>query len=256
LVTDHIFPTRPERLEPDALLEAIVEVRFQTDELAEITVGKLTESEMWGNYRRSRLPIADIPQPVRDADPVLRFAPIIEMVRTDGLRAVKIGGKVISYHITKVYPGWSIFRPEIHNVIAFVDEKIGAINFVRIGFRYVNVFSRARHSVAGFEDTKLAITLSGHTISEKVNLNYIRSEDDADIAVKIATPGFVSGPLPSDFSLFFDIDLSTKEGFVATSRNVVEDWVERAHAREKEEFFDLLTDAVIAKLTPEGNGAS
>ena len=81
------------------------------------------------------------------------------------------------------------------------------LDFVRIGFRYINLFFPNKHGVKGIEDTNLSITLGGQSIVSQVNLNYNKLHDDMNVAVRIATPGFVTGPLPPDFSLLCDIDL-------------------------------------------------
>lgn len=244
----------PAKLEPDAIVEALVELRFETPELAEITVGRLSDNTFWSDYSHARLPVADIPQPIRDSDPNLRFQPLIEMTRSDGLRAAKIGGRVLSYHVTRIYPGWEVFRKEIDQVIDHVSQKIGSLNFVRVGFRYINVFTPDKHGVGGIADTNLAINLDGKPISSPVNLSYRKVAQDAIIGVRIATQGFVIGQLPPDFSLLFDIDLATTEGFAATQPDVVRDWIERAHLLEKAEFFSLLPKAVIDRLTPKTEG--
>ena len=110
-VPDVAMGALPALLYPDAILEALVEVRFDSKEIAEVVVGRLIDSPIWDTYQQSRTAIADIPQPIRESDQNLRFQPTIELRRPDGLRAVKIGGHMLSYHVMTKYPGWAVFMP-------------------------------------------------------------------------------------------------------------------------------------------------
>jgi uncharacterized protein (TIGR04255 family) len=247
---DKLARPHPSRLEPDAIQEALVEFRFETSELAEITVGRLSDATFWSSYSHMRLPVADIPQPIRDSDPTLRYQPIIEISRSDGLRAAKIGGRVLSYHVVNQYPGWDAFRAEIKGVLNHVSEKITDVAFIRIGFRYINLFQSDRHGIRDISDTNLSITLAGEKISSKVNLNYIKSDSEAQITVRITTPEIVTGTLPPNVSLLCDIDVATLDGFKPTNLDDLAAWIDRAHDAEKAEFFSLLPPSVVDRLTP------
>src|SRR4051812_17635047 len=105
--------TLPDRIEPDAIVEALVEFRFEHTELSELVLGRLVDLPCWEGFEQARLPTADIPQPIRDADPNLRYQPLIELRNSNGSRTAKIGGHVLSYHVTGAYPGWTTFQREI-----------------------------------------------------------------------------------------------------------------------------------------------
>jgi uncharacterized protein (TIGR04255 family) len=77
-------PVLPERIDPDAIIEALVEFRFEHSELPELMLGRLLDAQLWEGHTQTRLPTADIPQPIREMDPNLRYQPLVELRKSDG----------------------------------------------------------------------------------------------------------------------------------------------------------------------------
>src|ERR1700730_18206799 len=139
----------PERISPDAIIEALVEFRFEHgDELPEAIVGRLLDAPLWTDYAKVRLAKEDSPQTIRENDPNFRYMPIIELRKKDTSRIAKVGGHVISYHVLAPYPGWAVFRKEIETVLYSIVEKLKSADFSRLGFRYINVFRPDEHQVS------------------------------------------------------------------------------------------------------------
>ena len=101
----------PKKLKNDAIVEALLEVRFDMATMPEILFGQLADYERWKGFKQGRLPVYDIPAPLREADPNLRFQPVFEL--SSEQRFVRVGPQVISYHRTMPYVGWDRFRPEL-----------------------------------------------------------------------------------------------------------------------------------------------
>jgi len=114
----------PRKLKKDAVAEALLEVRFDSTELGELVVGKLASHEMWRSFPSSRLPLADIPAPVRQADPNLAHQAVLERRNPDVTRVVKIGDRVFSYHALPPYPGWEALEPELLRAMEFVFGSV------------------------------------------------------------------------------------------------------------------------------------
>ena len=246
----------PERIDPDAIIEALVEFRFERAELPEAIVGRLLDAPLWADYSQIRLPTADIPQPIRESNENFRYLPIIELRNKDNTRSVKIGGHVFSYHVLPLYPGWVTFLQELRTVLTTIIEKLKSDDFSRLGFRYINVLRPDEHHVSGLADTKISVTVSNERLTEAVNLNYRRTfESDHTVTVKVSTPEFVAGQVRPGYSLLCDIDVATKgeislKGFVAAL-----DWITTAHDLEKDEFFKILPDAITEQLTVKEGAA-
>jgi uncharacterized protein (TIGR04255 family) len=247
-------PTFPKRIYPDALIEAIVEFRLDTPEFAEIVVGRLLDVPSWAEFQRIRLPIADIPQPVRDVDIGLRYQPSIELRDQSGARVVKIGSHVLSYHAVGTYPGWAALSEEIYDALEQVVKRVPAVTFPRIGFRYINVFRSEQHHVRGIEDLQLTVSVGGLAVHSSVNINYVLSnESDHIVTVRIATPDLVQGPIANEYSVYCDIDVASRGGLTLSGVDQARNWVDQAHMIEKAEFFKILGPELTDRLSrPEG----
>jgi uncharacterized protein (TIGR04255 family) len=239
----------PERIDPDAIVEALVEFRFEHSELPELVLGRLLDTQAWEGHTQKRLPAADIPQPIREMDANLRYQPLVELRKSDGDRVAKIGGNVMSYHVVGQYPGWTTFRTEIEKTLQEVITKLKSPQFSRIGLRYINALRPEEHYVRGLMDTNIVIKVGERTLTESVNVNYNRAFGANHIVtVKVATPDLVTGNLRAGYSLLCDIDVGSKVGNAITDYAGVIAWIQEAHILEKTEFFAILPDNVINKL--------
>ena len=111
--------TLPTKLKADAIVEALCQVQFVSDDLPEVIIGRATDFWVKSGYVAERLPIADIPAPIRQADPNLRFQPTIQLREKQGPNLIQIGEQAISFHVAgeKKYPGWDTFREQLKEVV-------------------------------------------------------------------------------------------------------------------------------------------
>ena len=243
----------PERIVPDAIIEALVEFRIEHEDLPEAVVGRLLDLRLWQGFSHVRLPTADIPQPIKDADPGLRYQPNIELRNPDGSRVAKIGGHVLSYHVNGPYPGWAVFRPEIESALREVVERLKSAKFTRIGFRYINVFRPEEHHISGIADTNFVLRLGDEHITRSVNVNYNHEcGENHVVTMRVATPDMIITNIAPGFSLMADIDVGSKPGMSITGFDEAMAWIDEAHTHEKEAFFGLLPKRVVQSLVASG----
>jgi uncharacterized protein (TIGR04255 family) len=245
----------PERIDPDAILEALVEFRFEHSELPELVLGRLLDAQLWERHTQTRLPAADIPQPIREMDANFRYQPLVELRKNDGNRVAKIGGHVMSYHVVRQYPGWATFRIEIEKTLQEVIAKLKSPQFSRIGLRYINALRPEDHYVRGLADTNIVIKVGERTLTESVNVNYSRMFGENHIVtVKVATPDLVTGNIRAGYSLLCDIDVGSKVGNTIADYAGAIAWIDEAHILEKTEFFGILPENIINKLAAAAGG--
>jgi len=60
----------PQLLKQDAIIESLLELRFEHSQVGEVVVGRLAAAQEWSDYHSQRLPFSDLPQSIRDADPI------------------------------------------------------------------------------------------------------------------------------------------------------------------------------------------
>jgi uncharacterized protein (TIGR04255 family) len=241
----------PKKLKQDAIVEAILELRFDEPKAAiqEVFLGKLADWQAWKKFVPRRLPLAEFPAQIRTADPNLRFQPLIELISEKRDRAVRFGPQVLSYHSQKPYPGWEKFKPELEDAANALFAVIPNMNIQRIGLRYINALLPDVHKIQSLSDLNMTLEVAKQKLTEHVNVNYTTNlSEDTQCTVRIATRDFVQGDLPEHTSAFVDVDVFTKDGFGATTAKKVHDWIEFAHTKEKEQFFRFLFPATIDLL--------
>jgi uncharacterized protein (TIGR04255 family) len=239
----------PKKLKHDAIVEAIFEMRFDTSTIPEIIFGRLADFAAWKDFSQQRLPAYEIPAPMRQADPNLRYVPVFELKDEAGHRAVRIGAYVLSYHQLAPYTGWAAFKPELAKAIEGLFATTNDLTIRRLGFRYLNALRGDVHGINAISDLDVTIGVASEALTESVNLNFITTlQNKGQCAVRIATVDLAQGALPPGTSVVVDVDVSTTETFRTKLETDVKSWLEFAHGQEKEQFFRLLTRASIDSL--------
>ncbi len=233
-------------------MEALLEIRFETKQVGEVLVGRLASSPQFEGYDVSRLPIANFPAEVRDADANLRFQPTLQLASPSQGELVKIGPHVVSLHVLAPYPGWGGLSERLRQIIETIFGVVTDVSIGRLGLRYINAIT-AEHGVGRISDLQFSLDLGGQQINSEMVFSH-RFKVDSEIhgTLSLATPSFVNGPnLPNECAAFVDIDIFTPRALGKTDPAAVLQWVERAHDAEKEAFFSLFSDAQIEKLREE-----
>lgn len=241
--------TVPTKLKKDAIAEALCELRFESHEFPELVVGRLASNPAWKSFDKVRLPASDIPEPVRTADPNLKFQPTLQLTEQKKNRIVKVGSHVISYHVTKPYCGWKNFCDELRVLVEYVYKTLDALSCSRFGFRYINILTSSEHFIKNIGDLNYSISIGNEKLKSPVSLSYMREfSDHHNALVKIVSPEFVLGNPPQSFSALIDVDVFTPEQPTNNDVESIMRWLEEAHNIEKKEFFSLIPNNIIDKL--------
>lgn len=243
--------TLPSKLKDDAIIEALCQIQFVSDDLPEVIIGRATDFWVKSGYVAERLPIADIPAPIRQADPNLRFQPTIQLREKQGPNLIRIGEQAISFHVAgeKKYPGWNKFRAELNGVVEGLFSNLTNISVNKIALRYINAIVEDRHFINDIHELEFEVSVGGKQLTGPVNLNFNVSEGTAHIVTtRLAHSSFVQGTLPIKTSAVIDVEVSTTNEFLAKNVSDVMNWLEKAHVFEKTAFFALIPNTVQQKL--------
>lgn len=239
----------PTELTDDSIIEALCHLRFRSTGTPEVIIGRLSDAPAWKGFLCQRLPVADIPAPIREQDENLRYEPIIQMVNSDGTRMMRIGGNVVSYHMVGKYQGWGEFRPELEKMLAEVFERVDGLEVSRASFRYVNALTSHRHYIDNVHSLRLNLRVADEPLSCPVNLNYVIENDKLhNTLVRIASPVFVKGSMPENTAAVVDVEVYTPASFGSSQLGELLDWINKAHDFEKDAFFPLLPKEALGKL--------
>lgn len=241
----------PKILEREPLVDAIFEVRFsEVPCLSEILPGALF-SKLEIKPEISRLPAAEIPQPMRAADQNLRFQPVVTL----GLEhfTVSIGDQAFSINCKLPYPKWAAFKNEIINITSLIRD-IGISGRVqRYSLKYVNIIE-----AASIEDQIKKVNLDIHLGSfdvkdEAFSLMVQKPEKSTLHLISIISGARATLAGGRDLSgIVVDVDsirhLSSMEYSSFVDSLAVE--VEDLRVENKIKFFSCLTEDAITELGP------
>jgi uncharacterized protein (TIGR04255 family) len=133
----------PKSLEKDLVVEAIFEIRFQSNFPEEALAGLL-----YNHYREDvsngleKLPHLQVPELIRKQDPNLQFMPLYRI--SMGNLIIQIGSNNVSLINTGSgnYLGWSKFFEKIKNFVSVVFEITAISEATRCSLRYIDFFER------------------------------------------------------------------------------------------------------------------
>ena len=241
----------PRKLKTDAILEAVLEVRFEPDPnlVPEILFGRFADVDEWRGFKQVRLPTADIPAPIRRADPALRYQPSVELVSADGGVSVRIGPQVIAYSRRGHYPGWEVFGAELARSVDRLFRILPNANVRRLGLRYINAVRSDAHGISSVADMDISIAVAGSSVTSSLNLNFKTDVNTNHEAMsRIATVDLAEGFIPDNATIIVDIDVYTGKSFSTQSIEEVKSWIDAAHQKEKERFFKVLGQRATQRL--------
>jgi uncharacterized protein (TIGR04255 family) len=238
----------PRKLKKDAIVEALWEVRFGSDELPELVVGTLAGNQAWRHYGKTRLALSDVPAAIRNQDPKLRYQATLQLVSREPARIIKIGSNVFSYHILRPYCGGEQFETELSATIDFVFGSLANFKATRLGLRYINAMSNDHH-IENINDLELTISVAGDRLEPPLNLNYRRASGESHFAtVRIVSPEFLTTLPQVALNALIDIDVFTSTTFESSDAMTAKEWVASARTFEKTEFFRLIPAHILERL--------
>jgi len=244
----------PTKLKDDAIVEAVCQLQFRTEDVPELVIGRLTLETKWRAFKPNRLPAADIPTPVRNATPILRTEPTFELRSSDGTRVVRLNENLVSYHIVgvKQYSGWRQFRPELEETAKAIFDQLKSPEISKLTLRYINAIHPERHFIKVVHDLALEVTVGGSKVFGPLNVNFVEQDGpDHRTTTRIAHPEFVQGVLPDGTCAVVDVEVTSPPHFSAKELGKVMSWIEAAHTYEKAAFFKLIPSPVLSRLTEE-----
>lgn len=242
--------TLPTKLGKEPLLEAVFEIRF----FSEISASSILPGILFSRFGGRNIepqPIAQLPKQMRDADPNLKFAPLVRIQRDDYI--FLIGDQSVAIACKIPYPGWNKFRDKIKEVVNILGESKVIGHIQRYSLKYVDLipFSEIKQQVSS---VNLHITLGDYKLEKEVFHFKIEIPQNEFIhVVQILSSAFVTLQ-----------DNTTKQGLVVnidSIRNIkdipLDDFIREIdgnlniiHQKNKEMFFKCLTSDTLSFLEP------
>ncbi len=244
----------PVRLKKEPLLEAIWEIRFSGTQspVADLLPGMLFKSfpDKYGEV--SKLPVADIPAPVVEHDPNLRYVPKIRLEGAD--QTVQVGDRVVSLSCRRPYPGWATFSADIRKLAQAVQETGLVDRLERFSLKYIDLIDLEKP--VGLAHLNLSLNIGEYELAAKpVQLRTEIKENDLIHIIQIISPAEVGLPGMEGRlkGVLVDID-SIRPMADGESWDVLYQRLDEVHMSCKEMFFSILRPETVEALEPEYEG--
>lgn len=232
----------PKKIDPCPILEAIVELRFDSTFPNDAIFG-IIYKEFQDDYPNvEQLPILQLPEIVRKKDPNLNYKPCYKLHKNKEF-VFQVGAKMVSLAMLKPYTGWELFSKKLHDHI----ERIGSLNILksysRIGIRYINGFD-----CNVFEKINLSVDMDSQSLTH------------FDTSMRLDIP---TGSFTSALNIVNNAQVTKANGvckgsiididtFQENPTGDINDLLEVGHVEEKKLFFTLLKqDFIKQELNPE-----
>jgi len=229
----------PKLIEVCPIVDAVIEIRFKT-KVPHSAVFGLVYSKLSSEFKSvENLPILQIPENIRMGDPNLKYKPLYKISNNDFI--VQIGPDVLSISSSPKYVGWQKFSKKIFSILNQIEDLKIISEVERLGIRYINFFNQNI-----FDKIKLEMNLSGENIlNQKTFIRTQISSGKFLNILQISNEAISKNVLGS----IIDIDCSKTKGLQDFFKNK-EAIINEGHLKEKELFFNLLTDEFLKELKP------
>lgn len=241
----------PIKLKKEPLIDALFEMRFTSATPASSIIPGVLFSRLPGAKTIEQLPTGQLPKPILDSDPNLRFAPLVRLNWDKFL--ISVGDRSLAVSCKMPYPGWGTFKPAILQVVGLLQE-IGIIQAIhRFSMKYIDLIP-----AGSLMDQVLAINgtvvLGNHTLKQEIfSVRLEIPNDDMLHAVQIASSAVATlQDGSSREGVIVDIDTISdlKNPDFGYWLQQLSDKLESMHLANKAKFFECIRPETIASLEP------
>jgi len=244
--------TLPKKLKKEPLIDGVFEIRFTSVFPAGGILPGLLFGKLDGDKTIEQLPMAQLPQAMRDSDPNLQFAPLSRLDWEQFY--INVGDRSVSIGFKHPYPGWSSFKPAITKVMEALKEAFFIKTVERYALKYIDLVpATSLREQVGF--VNFDITLAGHKLEDEAFQLRLEIPRDGFIhavqVVSSATALLQSGE--SRQGLIVDVDTIAIQESISFDELLSEfsDKLEAIHQANKKMFFDCLKPETVTALEPE-----
>lgn len=243
----------PTKLGKEPLIDVLFEVRFTSKVPAEAVLPGLLFSQLKDVGRIEPLPVAQLPAPVRAADPQLTFAPLSRITWKQQF-VILVGERSLVVGCKMPYPGWPAFKAAILEVLGVLRGAEILTKVHRHSLKYIDLLEVDGDDAEALKRLNVAVRIGSHTVeSENTALRVELRRGSLLHAVQLATNAVVQQEgTGSRKGALIDVDTFAfaelePDAFFAELPNSLED----IHAGNKQMFFECLTEHGLNLLEPK-----
>jgi len=245
----------PARLKKEPLVDALFQIRFTSTVPASNVLPGLLFSKFpistGAATRIERLPISDLPSQMRDADPFLKFQPLLKLHMDRFM--ILIGDSSITVACQLPYAGWALFKQKIIEIMDILKETHLIDELERYSMKYVDIID-GKNITEQINRTNIELKIGNHKLASDHFTVRVEIKRDAFInIVQIATSSSVvlaSGEARTGLLIDVDTVADHKTADFAKFTHELQDRLDIIHDQNKTMFFECLTPETIEYLEP------
>lgn len=243
----------PRKLGKEPLVDVVCEVRFETELPASSLLLGMMLQLATNKPSIETLPIAQIPQMVRENDPNLRYAPLMRMSFNEKF-VLLFSDRSVAVGCVMPYPGWTEFKAAIVSVFSVLGTATFIKKIDRHSLKYVDFFPMLNGAKPTLERFNVVVDVAGRQIVEQsINLRVEMVEAPFIHAAGIVSPALIQRSDNSSSSgAVIDVDTHRVHDYsVQEFLSAMPRLLDEIHAANKSYFFDLLSERGLAELEPQ-----
>lgn len=240
----------PRELQRDPIVEAVFEIRFAAaaESASDLIPGMLFAYRQGHFKAPARLPFAQLPREIQDADPALRYHPRIAL-QADGY-ALMIGDRNLIVSCPRPYLGWSRLKPVVLDVFSALHDTQLVTTVERVSAKYVNLLAAPANTKEQFDLIKFTAQLGPLDLTRStvttVHTEVVQEAFVTIIEVKSSSTAQTSNEKLAGILLSVDTICNDVTDFWRAKEAIIDE----VHNRGKRMFFDALTEQTLASLGP------
>jgi uncharacterized protein (TIGR04255 family) len=237
----------PKRLGRNPIIDAIAEVRFSSSIPNDAVIG-LVYSKVEDTFGKpENLPVLQIPLPLRESDPNLKYQPCYRFTKPGNV--LLVGPHTVALS-TYPYSDWGAASPILAAVLERLHEARLFERIQRIGLRYVNFFE----NVNILDHSTLVLEVRNSSIaSQSVSLRTEATSGEFKVVTQILNSATAEVAGVSKKGSILDLDIAKEDLDISPDSLPTSLMNLFAAANEVAdiEFFRLLADDFLLTFGPE-----
>ena len=240
----------PKKITPSPINEVAIEIRFEPNLPSDAVFGVLYEKLKNEYSKIENLPILQLPEVVRGADPNLKYKPHYRLLKDNF--AFHVGPHLIALNYSvkegKEYIGWTAFYTEMCKILDNISGLSVFKKVDRLAVRYINFFDS--HDI--FKKVNFEIKVPFSHPQKNTFLGTELQIDKFLSRLQIADDVSVTRNNQTKKGSIIDIDVFV-ENLGTVQISDLKSKIGEAHICAEEIFFKTLSQSFLKSLKPEYN---
>jgi len=231
----------PNKIEPDYINEAVIEIRFNPKIPSNAVFGLIYENVREDFNKFEETDLNNLPIKLLEEDSNLRYKPLHRASKEPYI--IQIGPRVITLINKEPYQGWSKFFKFFKKIISNLSCQDLLYEIKRLGIRYINIMENIDLFV---EASRINITLGDLDFpAHSIMIDSINADNKIKIRSKIGNNIPIKTDVERTCSII-DIDVYIDEN-LPNNIDKMFSAINEMHDFEKKTFFSYLKDDFVEK---------